>query len=54
VLHSLQKQQHPLAKHIIEHFTYDPSQPTPMEHFEVPLSTTPPKTQRPDGDEDHP
>ena len=54
VLHSLQKQQHPLAKHIIEHFTYDPSQPTPMEHFEVPISTAPPKTQRPDGDEDHP
>jgi hypothetical protein len=54
VLHSLQKQKHPLAKHIIEHFAYDPTQPTPMEHFEVPLSPAPQKIQRPDGDEDRP
>jgi lysophospholipase L1-like esterase len=54
VLHSLQKQKHPLAKHIIEHFAYDPTQPTPVEHFEVPLSPAPQKIQRPDGDEDHP
>lgn len=54
VLHDLQKQKHPLAKHIIEHFSYDPAQPTPMEHFAVPASPSPQKIQRPDGDEDHP